>query len=172
MWTIGALTGNDMVEAAVSKVQSLSDLIGRRSPGARTEGQLTKTKHARALARQRIAPRQHVAAAVPAPKGIELAQLFDAPVILPAVVSVENPPPLAELTAPPPTLGGIIVPGSNSPPGESPPVSFPGPESKTPLTPSSPLPEPGTWATMLLGFGLIGWQVRRSKRPQRKPVVA
>ncbi|MFL6776017.1 MAG: PEPxxWA-CTERM sorting domain-containing protein [Sphingomicrobium sp.] len=23
------------------------------------------------------------------------------------------------------------------------------------------MPEPGTWATMLLGFGLIGWRVRR-----------
>jgi hypothetical protein len=26
------------------------------------------------------------------------------------------------------------------------------------------VPEPGTWALMLLGFGAIGWQIRRSKR--------
>jgi hypothetical protein len=23
------------------------------------------------------------------------------------------------------------------------------------------VPEPGTWAMMILGFGLIGWQIRR-----------
>src|SRR4051812_16387201 len=65
IWTIGALTGNDMVEAAVTKAQSLADLLSQRSPGARTEGQLTKTKHARVLARQRRASRPHHAPAAP-----------------------------------------------------------------------------------------------------------
>ena len=27
------------------------------------------------------------------------------------------------------------------------------------------VPEPGTWATMLLGFAAVGWQVRRRRRP-------
>ena len=35
-WSIGALTGTDMVEAAVTQAQSLGDLLGRRSPGERT----------------------------------------------------------------------------------------------------------------------------------------
>jgi hypothetical protein len=26
------------------------------------------------------------------------------------------------------------------------------------------VPEPGTWATMLLGFGLTGWLMRRRRR--------
>jgi hypothetical protein len=26
------------------------------------------------------------------------------------------------------------------------------------------VPEPGTWATMLLGFGLSGWMMRRRRR--------
>jgi hypothetical protein len=174
VWTIGALTGNDMVEAAVTKAQSLADLIAQRSPGTRTAGQLTKTKHARALAKQRVVPNQHAAAAMPAAKVPmpEIASLLAAPPIAPAAVDFEKPLPLAELTAPPPTLGGIIVPGPGGPPGEPPPASFPGPEPKTPVNPPSAVPEPGTWATMLLGFGLIGWQVRRSKRAQRKPTVA
>ena len=29
----------------------------------------------------------------------------------------------------------------------------------------APLPEPATWAMMLLGFGAIGWQLRRRARP-------
>lgn len=32
------------------------------------------------------------------------------------------------------------------------------------FTPRSPLPEPGTWAMMLLGFGGIGMALRRGKR--------
>jgi hypothetical protein len=26
------------------------------------------------------------------------------------------------------------------------------------------VPEPGTWTMMLIGFGLIGWTIRRDKR--------
>ena len=29
----------------------------------------------------------------------------------------------------------------------------------------SPVPEPGTWAMMLLGFGVVGYSMRRRKRP-------
>jgi hypothetical protein len=33
-----------------------------------------------------------------------------------------------------------------------------------------PVPEPGTWALMLLGFGVVGWQLRRSRT--RRPLLA
>jgi hypothetical protein len=175
VWTIGALTGNDMVEAAVAKAQSLADLLGQRSPGARTEGQLTKTKHGRALARQRVAPRPHAPLTIPAARMdvAPIAQLLESPPLVPAAIDLEQPVPVAELGAPPPTLGGIVIPGAGptSPPGGSPPVTFPGPEPKEPLPPSA-VPEPGTWATMLLGFGLIGWRVRRRKRTHLKAATA
>lgn len=170
MWTIGAVTGNDMVEAAVTEAQSLADLIGQRSPGARTEGQLTKTKHARVLARQRVAPKM-LAMSVPKTDVPPIAQLAETP-LAPAVVDLEKPVAVAELSAPPPTLGGIIIPGPNSPPGQTPPGGFPGPQPKQPVTVPSAVPEPGTWATMLLGFGLIGWRVRRSRRAQLKAKTA
>jgi hypothetical protein len=36
--------------------------------------------------------------------------------------------------------------------------------------PVGPVPEPGTWAMMLLGFGAIGTALRRSRRRQRHPL--
>jgi PEP-CTERM motif len=168
IWTIGALTGNDMVEAAVSKAQSLADLLRQRSPGARSEGQLTKTKHARVLARQRLAPKPHHGPAAPPAKldVADLAQLLAAPPLVPAAIDLEQPAVVAELSGPPPSLGAIVIPGPGlgGPPGQSPSPRSPGPESKQPVTVPSAVPEPGTWATMLLGFGLIGWRLRRSKR--------
>jgi hypothetical protein len=171
VWTIGAATGNDMVEAAVTKAQSLADLLSERSPGARTEGQLTKTKHARALARQRLAPKSRAPLMLPAPKPdlAEVAQLLESPPLIPAAVDLEQPLPLAELNMPPPALGGTVIPGPGfgSPPGGSPPVTFPGPETKEPVPPPPAVPEPGTWATMLLGFALIGWRLRRRVSPRQ-----
>jgi len=88
-------------------------------------------------------------------------------------------PPIAEVAFNPPTLAAIIGgsgPGNASAPpsgGGAPPsgggppangggpVSFPTSEPREPLTPVSAVPEPGTWATMLLGFGLLGWRLRR-----------
>jgi hypothetical protein len=36
----------------------------------------------------------------------------------------------------------------------------------------SPNPEPATWATMILGFGLIGGAMRKSRQPPVRPGVA
>ena len=46
------------------------------------------------------------------------------------------------------------TPGGGNPPMITPPTS---PE----LIPA--VPEPGTWAMMLMGFGFIGWRIRREK---------
>jgi hypothetical protein len=150
-----------VVEAAVSKAQDLADLLSERSPGTRTEDQLTK--HPRAAAK----PRTHLKLGVPpiAPDAPKTAALVD--LLLPAAVpveiaSAELPPPFA-----PPTLGAVLA----STPGFTPPVgspggmaTFPSSEPREALPPASAVPEPGTWATMLIGFGLIAWRVRR-RRP-------
>jgi len=71
-------------------------------------------------------------------------------------------PPGGGTTTPP--GGGGDTPGETvTPPTEDTPVSFPKDEPKE-TVPVTPLPEPGTWATMLLGFALIGWQVRRQAK--------
>lgn len=159
--TVASFTGTDLAGAAEARARSLVDLIGQRSPGARTEAQLTKTKH-RAVAERDPAPAD---AHVPA----NLAEVIAPPV--PDIVPVDLAPPLQltflemppvpGLPMPPPGGGGGVPPGGggggccggppNSPP-ETPPNTPPPP----------PLPEPGTWLTMLLGFGFVGWGMRRN----------
>jgi hypothetical protein len=187
------VTGNDVVHAAVSQAKSLAELLDHRSPGARTEAQLTKTrKVARALPKQRPVG----VAAVPAPQPDLAAILAAPPVTLPA--EFETPVPLTELPSPPslaaivtPSPGGLVVipPGAGggvtppgggggvtppgggggvSPPGGGGPITFPTDQPKVPVTPPA-VPEPGTWATMLLGFALIGWRARRRGGALRRP---
>ena len=183
------VTGSDVVQAAETGARSLADLMSQRSPGARTAAELTKTKRTRhALAKLRHP------AAPPAPATEELAK-----VLLPPAqqLPVDLGPPMALLQAPTPPFeaiagppaGGIIgspggvpsgspggVPGGSpgaccgSPggPGGSPPGGGP-PIVPTPQVPSA-VPEPGTWATMLLGFGLLGWRVRRGHKA--RPITA
>lgn len=171
-WSIGALTGADMVQAAVTQAKSLADLLGQRSPGERTVALLTKTKRAKPLARlHQVAgpPAKKQPALAPKVNMSDIGRLLQGP---PPPLPV-SPPELGSLSPPialatPPSLGGIVVPpSSGSPPGGgSPPASFPTPPPKI-LVPSA-VPEPGTWATMLLGFALIGWRVRRRGTLQPK----
>ena len=157
-----------VVEAAVNKAQDLAELLGKRSPGTRTEAALTKTRHARALGKVRTQPRDVGNSAAPA--GPATSALVD--LLLPPIAPVEIAswqPPTA-----PPTLGEIFAstPGDQAftPPGEGDGrVTFPSSEPREQLPPTSAVPEPGTWATMLLGFGLIAWRVRR-RRPSAAKV--
>lgn len=164
--SLNGLAGSDMLHAAVAQARSLSDLIGQRSPGERTAAELTKTRHARALAKMHARPRG-IAKTAPT----EFATILLPP---PSEVSLDVAPPLpmAALMMPPAVAGlgslpsggggvmvsspggggGIVPPGTDSLPSEPrEPVSL------------SAVPEPGTWALMLLGFGLIGWRARRTR---------
>src|SRR4051794_35711183 len=52
------LPDQDMLQAAVARAANLADLLAQRSPGDRTQGQLTKTKRLReALAAPKTHPR-------------------------------------------------------------------------------------------------------------------
>jgi len=62
--------------------------------------------------------------------------------------------------------GPVILPpiGPITPP---PPIGPPNPPITPPVAPAA-LPEPGSWVTMLIGFGLIGASARsRRSRPAR-----
>jgi hypothetical protein len=158
--TVASFTGTDLAGAAAVRAQSLVDLISQRSPGARTEAQLTKTKH-RALAERDTAP---AIAHVPA----NLAEVIAPP--LPDMVPVDLAPPLQLSFFEMPPLPGLLMPpppgGGGVPPGGGGGGCCGGPPSSPPETPPNtppppPVPEPGTWMTMLLGFGLVGWAMRR-----------
>ena len=172
-WSIDKMTGNDVLEAAVTKAQSLADMLGQRSPGTRLEGQLTKTKHARLLSK-RVTPARSPKATM-----TDLAQLLDAAPPLALPVDFAAPPQAAMTTpsfgdffVPPPAAGppGTLPPANVTPanvtpanvtPGGVTPAAFPTSEPKALVLVPSAVPEPGAWAMMLTGFALIGWKMRR-----------
>lgn len=168
-WSIGEITGNDVVEAAAAKVDSLAAMLGQRSPGERTQAQLTKTKHSRQLSKQAkpaISPKATMT---------DLARILD--VAPPAPLPVNAGAPPVQMAMATPSLGDIIVsppaagsPGSPPgappivlPPGGSTPSTIPTPQPRSLVLVPSAVPEPGTWASMLLGFALIGWTLRRGR---------
>jgi hypothetical protein len=155
-----------MVQAAVAKAQSLVDMLEKRSPGQRTEAQLTKTKH-KQLALAKMRPLDRTRPALPP----ILPSLANMPVELASIVMPppELIPPIGQIDiGPPPTLGAIVSPpgggggGVVGPPGPGSPVSNPS-EPKEPIVVPPAVPEPSTWLTMLFGFGLMGWRIRRGK---------
>jgi len=162
-----------VVASVASQARDLADLIGERSPGTRTQAELTK--HARAAANIRQQPKVAVptsgAAKPHGPTASELVDVLSPPLAPVGVVADGLPPPLA----PPPTLNTILAsaPADQSfmPPSDGGgPAHFPTTEPREPLSPTSAVPEPGTWAMMLMGFGLVAWRVRRRRAPLAKAV--
>ena len=177
-FSVASFGGMSMAEAASTQAKSLAELLDQRSPGTRTAGVLTKTK----LDRSVLADRQTVSKPV-VPKN--LAEVLAPPVSALAPIDLDvpvaelapvSPPPLGAILLPPPG-GGVFVPppgggvvtppgGGGTPPGGggTPPGGGgtpPGPPDTPPGPP--PVPEPGTWMTMILGFGMIGWSLRRGR---------
>lgn len=176
---VASFTGTDLAGAAVARATSIADLMDGRSPGARTEAQLTKTKSHRVLAERLPAP--------PAVVPQNLAELIAPPIAdivpldlpkAPAMLfAAPAPSPGAIFFSPPggaiPGGGGGGVPGGGGGVpgggGGSPPGS---PPSSPPLTSPPAVPEPGTWMTMLMGFAFIGWSLRRHRKPVAAGAIA
>ena len=157
--------------AAIQVGQSVASIFSGRSPGERARGTLTNLKHKRSVAlHERALPKIR-----PAPPVNQLASLVAPPPVAPAVV----PPPVAPLFTPVtkgPAAGvpiaqsaPIIFPAMSPPPGGGfivPPltgqVTPPVTTTVTPPPPQAPaVPEPSSWMMMLVGFGMIGWMIRR-----------
>ena len=160
---VAGLTGTDLADAAASRARSFIDLMDQRSPGARTAAQLTKTK-----ARHEVLAEREAAPSLPE----NLAHIL-APV--PSLVPVDLGPPaipeLTLLTAPTPPLFFAPLPGggvSGCCAGGGGGGSRGGGGGGTDTVPEvpnvpPPVPEPSTWMSMLLGFGLMGWLLRRNR---------
>jgi hypothetical protein len=166
--SIANFTGVDVAAAAVSEAQSFLELMHRRSPGARTEAQLTKTKHRhhRVLAERSLPELPEIPAVAPVTPTVALfAPPLQAalPVFpeAPLLTAAAYPPPLFFV----PPIGGVFAPppgGSGGPPGG--PGGPGGPPQQPPPEQPPAVPEPSTWAMMILGFGLSGWALRRGGR--------
>ena len=164
--SIAAYLGVDASFPGIETAKSFMAMMAERSPGDRTKGELIKTKQA-ALA---DAPTQRALGKITKPEAPK--ELVEA--IAPSVPVLEELPPVALkddigpiLLTPPPAGGGIIIPPQAPPPGgggPNPPPPQPPGENPPPPPPPPAVPEPGTWATMLLGFGLTGWAMRRRRR--------
>lgn len=161
---VASLTGTDLAGAAAVRATNLMDLIDQRSPGVRTEGQLTKMR--------RMAPAPLEEFAPPAALPTELAQALSPPSPVELAVDIKATP--APTLFAPPLPGGIFMAhpgGGGGPPGGGGGGGPPGggggspPGSPPIVVPQGPgaVPEPGTWMTMLLGFGLMGWTIRRQR---------
>jgi hypothetical protein len=182
--SFAAFPDSEVVQAAATRAQSLVDLLSQRSPGPRTQGDLTKTKRARRAATEHkegtipALPRHHAATALLAPEGPSIIDIVAPPSTL---ALVDLGPPIAQLDGgPPPSLGSILgpSPGGGTNPSITPPES-PGSPVTNPSLPPEPLetltpavPEPGTWAMMILGFGFVGWRLRRAKAAGQKTLRA
>ena len=165
------------IDAAKSFLAMMTD----RSPGDRTKAELTKTKQRKLP----DVPEQRALGKIAKPEPPKEFIEAIAPTVAKPVE--EFAPALAALgpllvTPPPGGGGGIIIPpqsppggGGGTPPGggttppENPPPEEPPVEEPPPEQPPV-VPEPGTWATMLLGFGLTGLVMRRRRRKSASPL--
>jgi hypothetical protein len=154
----------DAAAKGLDNIKTVAAMLADRSPGERPSGALASLKqtkrpklHARALPKVRQPESPLIALVGPPP--------------VPPVEVPTATPPLFAMVSPP---SGIVPSGSGGggPPPDSPPggsccgVVVPPSTPETPQTPPDnpppAVPEPNTWALMLLGFGLIGWAVRRN----------
>lgn len=163
-----------VASSAASEIRDLAELLGQRSPGARTQALLNK--HGRVLAKVRQSPRPKAPAGhqeqPPAPSTPALIDLIQPPVVPVEVASNAIPP----VNAAPTTLNEILnsTPGGVvfTPPGDGGVTHLPTSEPKELPPTTAAVPEPNTWALMLLGFGLIGWRIRRRSAPKAPRPVA
>jgi hypothetical protein len=161
-------------------------MLSQRSPGTRTTAVLTKAKDkklaaqpsARALGKIRRPefPAAFLQALVP---GTDYSKV-EAPVVLHNSFVGAPLPQLALLSEAPSVVGGGSSPPGFGAPGGGISVTTPGgggggggggspPEGSLPITaptvvvptPVPAVPEPGTWAMMLLGFALLGRSLRK-----------
>jgi hypothetical protein len=168
--------------AAVGAVD-LASVMRDRSPGKRVSGELIKSKRARhadarALPKTRVREARATDASTsplpPPPLAFLEAPLgpsFGPPIILDEVSLAAVLTPLPDLVSGgglasflPPFSGGIPVflGGGGTSPGVNPPA---------PPPPTSVVPEPSAWVTLLSGFGAIGLLLRRKRRRRAECAV-
>src|SRR5215207_4173887 len=178
--SVASYLGVESKIPGIEAAKSFMAMISERSPGDRTKAELTRTKH-----RAAAAPKQRALGKItppPPPKEFVEAIAPPPPKITEGVPLAAAPTTLGPLLIAPSTPGGIVIPPSAPTPGGSGGPTPPGVEEPTPPVVEEPtepplppgddepppmppvVPEPGTWATMLLGFGLTGLMIRRRRR--------
>ena len=164
---------------SVQGVKTVAAMLAERSPGQRPKGALAQLKHKRAAAlHERALPKVRG----PAPTAYEA--LTGPPPSLPVAPPPAAPlfttvaggptpivPPVGAPAGGPPILSTIPGPGGGGG-GFTPPVQTTAevPPAQPP-TPAAPVPEPATWAMMILGFALMGRALKRPAVAGPKPAL-
>lgn len=166
-------SGSPVVDALSQKIHqgmngmnTVADMLLGRSPGERAAGALANLKqkrlaapHERALSKVRRSVPQSPLAAIVGSPDVQLPPVAALPAPgTPLFNSITTPPVTAESPSPtnftgvpaPPAGGGLIIP---------PVITQVVPPSPPP---AQPVPEPASWAMMLLGFAFIGYICRRA----------
>jgi len=169
---VGGIAFLPAAQAALAPEQTLPDpqsVLDDRSPGEREAGALAQTKEAYPM----------LIDASPLPPIGEAPE--DVPKAFAAIIPPEETAIFPDASAPgTPPMTPIILPGETAPtptfpvrpilslPAPPPVIFFDSPTAPdTPVTegPTVPgVPEPGTWATMIVGFLTIGAILRRGAR--------
>ncbi len=164
----------DKIGDGIGGIKTVAAMLAERSPGERPEGALANLKpkrraapHERALSKIRgpISPvYQALAGPPPAPAVVPPPEvpLYD---VVAGGPPIELPP--TDVTpgngAGPPILSDIPLPGGGGDGIFSPPVVASTPD--VPTVPVAPVPEPASWAMMILGFALIARFLGRGTMP-------
>jgi hypothetical protein len=162
------------VKNGVQGIKTVAAMMAERSPGERAKGALASLKHKRLTElHERALPKVRA----PSPPVSPLASIVTAPPAPPALPPVSQAPLFGMVAAPPVTVPPVTG-GGGATPGGPPPFSdipLPGgggsivpPITTTqvppPPPPASAVPEPDSWALMLLGFAFTGLALRRDRR--------
>ena len=178
---VGVATGGVGSTAVMAALADPMSVLAARSPGARAAGALTQTKNPKA-----DAPSERVLAGVltrpldrfAAPglgggtPGTTTGAVGDT--VTEAATNAEAPPVAFDGGIPAPVTGGfigtpggfVVTPGGGGG-GVTTPTPMPTPAPPVVVTPINPpigsVPEPETWVMMTLGFGAMGFAMRRKK---------
>ena len=160
----------DLPVRAVGAVAGMPDVLSmlhKRSPEQRPDGALASTKG-------RVSAVLPVAASPAPPKVAALAPAAKAPIVTYAVPETPMVLPAAVVPAVASALPLVATPAAASSGLFIPPLLVPGGGGgggiTTLVTPPTPptsvpgVPEPATWAMMIIGFGLLGGLLRRRRR--------
>lgn len=158
-----------------NRLETVAGMLAGRSPGERAEGALASLKHKRvAILHERALPKIRRSAAAPRNA---LANIVAPPAGTTPIAPVTAAPLFNTVTPPPPTVATALA---EAPPTIFPAMSPPGggfivppivTQVTPPVTPSVPpqspppaVPEPRSWAMLLIGFVMIGMTIRRGGR--------